>query len=341
MREAGISLIGFFENNPDYAPDEVFILDYGIHPVNKQRLDGIAERYGKRITYLDAKPVTAQMKRDFPHLKGWRGTMAPTAKAFVDMIVPDYVERLLFIDADTVVAGSLAQLYDLDMGDAALAVVPASMDESDFKKGKVRLANGNQMYFNSGVLLFDMNNWCRENCHQMVMDALHLELDLEWPDQTLLNNAIPQRIIKLLPPKFNYLTHYFHPHQERCWLRKGHHHTEEEITEAINHPAIIHYLGGWIMARPWYEGCCSTHADEYFRYKALSPWKDSPLSKSNAVTNPPKDFRTKLSLWQMQQYSRRRSYHVTLITDAISRALFSLMDKVEKKKGKMKKINQQ
>ena len=111
--------------------------------------------------------------------------------------------------------------------------------------------------------------------------------------------------------------------------------------QQTDHPAIIHYLGGWIMARPWYEGCCSTHADEYFRYKALSPWKDSPLSKSNAVTNPPKDFRTKLSLWQMQQYSRRRSYHVTLITDAISRALFSLMDKVEKKKGKMKKINQQ
>ena len=106
-REAGISMIGFFENNPDYEPDEVFFLDYGIHPVNRKNLDGIAARYGKRITYLNAKAVTDVVKREFPDYKGWRGSMAPNAKPFVDQIVPDYVERLLFIDADTVVAGSV------------------------------------------------------------------------------------------------------------------------------------------------------------------------------------------------------------------------------------------
>ena len=28
-REAGISMLGFFENNPDYEPEEVFFIDYG------------------------------------------------------------------------------------------------------------------------------------------------------------------------------------------------------------------------------------------------------------------------------------------------------------------------
>ena len=37
--EAGISLTGFFESNPDYEPEEVFFLDYGIFPDNKQRLN--------------------------------------------------------------------------------------------------------------------------------------------------------------------------------------------------------------------------------------------------------------------------------------------------------------
>lgn len=41
VREAGISLISFFENNPDYEPEEVFFLDYGIYPKNKQRLSSI------------------------------------------------------------------------------------------------------------------------------------------------------------------------------------------------------------------------------------------------------------------------------------------------------------
>ena len=52
-REAGISLLGFLDNNPDYKPDEIFFIDYGIHPANRGRLDGIAAHYGKRITYLN------------------------------------------------------------------------------------------------------------------------------------------------------------------------------------------------------------------------------------------------------------------------------------------------
>lgn len=52
----------------------------------------------------------------------------------------EVVERLLFIDADTVVAGSISELMTLDMSDTALAVVPLN----------------DLMYFNSGVLLYHL-----------------------------------------------------------------------------------------------------------------------------------------------------------------------------------------
>ena len=335
-REAGISLTGFFENNPDYEPEEVFFIDYGIRPINKEKLDSIATHYGRRITYLKAKSLTNELKRQFPHLKSWRGTMAPNAKAFVDEIFPDYVERLLFIDADTVVAGSVAELKTIDMSGKALGVVPACLRKKDFGKGKIKLENGNQMYFNTGVLLYEMNNWRRENCHQMIMDTLHKKINLEWPDQNLLNNAIPESIIKLLPPKFNYLTHYYHPRQEQTLLHKGNWYSEQEIEEAILRPAIIHYLGGWIMARPWYEGCRSTHTEEYLRYKALSPWRDSPLFVHDTDTKPPTDFRGKLCYWQLKQYSKNQPYRLTLIIDKVCNKLFRVMDKFQELKEKRK-----
>ena len=329
-REAGISLTGLLENNPDYAPDEVFILDYGIHPVNKERLDSIAAGYGKHITYLNAKHVTSQVKRDFPQYRGWRGSMAPNAKPFVDMIMPDYVKRLLFIDADTVVAGSIAELGRLDMGGAALGVVPAILGKEAFRKGKLKLENGNQMYFNSGVLLFDLDNWRRLNCHQMIIDTLGKDINLDWPDQSLLNNAIPESIIKLLPLKFNYVSHYYHPRQERSALRRGARYSEEEIEEAINRPAIIHYLGGWIMARPWYEGCRSSHTQEYLHYKALSPWKDYPLITANVDKNPPKSLLDKVYFWQMKQYGKPQSFRITRITDDVCRILIPILKKFSK-----------
>lgn len=281
VREAGISLIGFCENNPDYGPEEVFFLDYGIHPVNKARLDGIAVHYGRRITYLSARGVTTAMNKAFPQLKGWRGSMAPNAKPFADQIFPDYVERLLFIDADTVVAGSVMALQSLDMDGAALGVVPVNTAADLIGQGKMKLENGNKIYFNSGVLLFDLPAWRRENCHQMIIDTLKRnQIKMDWPDQNLLNNAIPERLLKPLPLKYNYVTHIYEPDWERKVLHMGNVYTEEEIEEALQHPAIIHYLGGKIMARPWYEECRSSQRDAYYRYKALSPWKDSPLLPS-------------------------------------------------------------
>ena len=332
-REAGISMIGFFENNPDYEPEEVFFLDYGIHPYNKQRLNEIADRYGKRVTFLNAKAVTDVVKREFPDLKGWRGSMAPNAKCFVEQIFPDYVERLLFIDADTIVAGSVAELKTIDMNGSALGVVPVNLGVDEIRKGKLKLANGNQIYFNSGVLLFNLPVWRRENCHQMIIDMLNKKIDLDWPDQNLLNNAIPERLIKTLPLKYNYLSHYYHPRQERGWLRIGHYYSEEEIEEAISHPAIIHYLGGgWILARPWYRDCRSSKSGYYLHYKALSPWKDSPLTKSNEDTHPPQGFSQKADYWLMKLQGECPYFHLVRMIDTVYSFINLKIDKILKKK---------
>lgn len=315
-REAGISLTGFFENNPEYRPEEVFILDYGIHPANKQRLDQVAGHYGKRITYLDARPVTTAVKKEFPHLKGWRGSMAPNAKCFVEQIFPGYVERLLFIDADTVVAGSVMDLERLDMGGAALGVVPGN-------------TLSKTLIFNSGVLLFDLTAWRREGCPGMIIDTLRTKESLPWPDQDLLNKAIPQNLLKPLPPKYNYYWHHHHPRQERKWMRIGNVYTEEEIEDAIRKPAIIHYLGGWVMGRPWYQECHSSHAGEYYRYKAISPWKDSPLYKGYGGGTKPRGVRQHIEFWRLRLYGICPSYHLVKLNDRCSKAIIKLLDKLK------------
>lgn len=334
-REAGISMIGLLENNPDYEPEEIFFLDYGIHPRNKERLDGIAAGYGKRITYLSAKPITDRIRQEFPDLKGWRGSMAPNAKPFVEQIVPEYVERLLFIDADAVVTGSLAQLRQLDMDGAAMGVVPVNLGNDMIRKKKVRLLNDNQIYFNSGVLLFNLPVWKSENCPGMIIDTLKKDLDLSMPDQSLLNNAIPERLLKELPLKYNYLSHYYHPKQERKWLKIGNYYSNEEIEEAINNPAIIHYLGGWLLARPWHEHCRSSHSAPYFKYKAMSPWKESPLFRPYEESYPPKGFSQKFFFWCIKLSGEYRSFIWAYMWESIRYNGI----KIKNKLSKIKKSN--
>ena len=314
-REAGISMLSFLENNPGYEPEEVFFLDYGISRQNRERLNEIATRYNRRTTYLDGRPMTTAVKREFPHLKSWRGTMAPNAKCFVDQIFPDYVERLLFLDADTVVTGSVMELQRMDMSGAALGVVPAN---TTLKR----------IVFNSGVLLFDLSAWRREGCHEMIISTLQKKIYLELPDQDLLNHAIPQRLLKPLSPKFNYCLHFFHPRQERTRMHIGNFYTEEEIEEAIHHPAIIHYLAGWIMARPWHEGCRSSRADDYLHYKALSPWKDMPLLAPYGGITPPFGVRQHIEYWSLKLDSRCPSYQLVKTTDLCTKAVIYIMDRI-------------
>ena len=311
IMEAGISLLSFLMNNPGYEPDEVFFVDYGIHPRNKERLGEIAARYGKHVTYLDGKPMTDRVKREFPHLGAWRGTMAPNAKAFMDKIVPSYVDLLLFLDADTLVTGSVADLQSLDMGGAALAAVPQAWTTAQIRSGQLKLYSGSDFYFNSGVLLYNINVWRQEDCHQMVIDMLRTKKQLYSPDQTLLNNAIPARLQYQLPLKYDHMTHYMHPRQEPKFLATFGVHKKEEIDEAIQHPVIAHFTGGDHQARPWHKGCWSYRKDEYLRYKALSPWKDTPLLYDFRKKYPRKDFPGKCNMFIYWLMAKQPSHTLT------------------------------
>ena len=296
-REAGISMLSFLDNNPGYEPEEVFFIDYGIHWLNKQRLDEIAARYGKRVTYLNGKPVTDEVKCQFPNYPAWKGSMAARIKPFIDKVMPDYVERLLYIDADTIVAGSVEELQKMDMGEAVVAGTISNTEGIKLKRHEYELYSGNHIYMGSGVLLFDLKNWRCENIYERMLDVLGKKKHLRLPDQMLINNGVPERLMKVLPTKYNYVSHSYHPWQEYYWLRQYRIYSKQECREAIDHPVIIHYLTGWMLARPWHEDCYSHRKEEYYHYKALSPWKDTPLFPSIQTMYPPRNRKERHDVW--------------------------------------------
>lgn len=307
-REAGISMLSFLDNNPDYEPGEVFFIDYGIHPRNRERLDEIAARYGKRVTYLNGRPVTDEVKRQYPHYPAWKGSMAACVKPFIDKVIPQYVERLLYIDADTIVAASVAELQQMDMGDAVVAGTISNVEGIKLLRHEYELYSGNHIYMGSGVLLYDLKNWRRENIYDRMLDVLGKKKNLRLPDQMLINNGVPERLMKVLPQKYNYVHHSYHPWQEYHWMRQYRIYSKQECREAINHPVIIHYLTGWTLARPWHEDCYSHRKEEYFHYKALSPWKDSPLYPPIQQLFPPKDRHDRIYVWYLMQMMKPRPF---------------------------------
>lgn len=305
-RETGISMLGFFDNNPDYEPDVIFILDYGILPSNKEKLNGIASDYGKRIEYLPAKSILETIQHEL-NLNNFRGSLATYSRAFIDKIMPEYVERLLYIDSDTVVVGSVSELKRFEMEDAVMAGCIAEVFANDIKKGKTVLYSNNDIYIGCGIVLFDLRNWREKNCYMLIESILHKKKKFPCADQTLINNSIPDKYFKRIPRKYNYPFHFFNEHIERKIMSEGDWNSHEEIEEAINHPVIIHYPG-FPINRPWYEGCCSRRKDDYYKYKELSPWRETPLYSLDEYKTSLNTINKKVGDWIHLQEINSQSY---------------------------------
>lgn len=272
----GISILSLFEHNAEVI-EKLFVLDYGILDNNKKKLNDLAASYNVPLEYIDADTVLQGIKEKLG-IEAFRGSLATYSRAFIDFIMPEYVDRLLYIDSDTVVTGKINEILDFDMTNKVIAGA-IDVERYGKKKGtdsEFPLLTGNNMYIGCGIVLYDLNNWRNFKCCDMIAEVCKKDINLRYADQTLINNSIPEKYLAKLPLAYNYAGHIFNPHWEKTVLGAGEWYTGKELDEAVKNPVIIHFKGS-SMYRPWYDKCCSTKAEEYIKYKAVSPWKDVPF----------------------------------------------------------------
>ena len=310
-RETGISMIGFFENNPDYEPDEFFILDYGVLDENKMKLDGIAAKYGKKITYLPAKQILEEIQSKL-NLKDFRGSLATYSRAFIDKIMPQYVERLLYIDSDTVVIGSISELKSFAMGNACIAGIISSGFSHQIKHKKLKLYSNNSLYYGCGIVLYDLQNWRSRGCFEKIKEMLNIKKEYPCADQTLINNSLEESCFKKLPLKYNYTTHTVSVAFENGILKRDGFYTSKEIYIAKNHPVVIHYPGS-PLTRPWFEGCQSRKKEEYYQIKQMSPWSTDKLYDSSIYRAGNIKGRKLISYYIHQLEIKTHSYYLATL----------------------------
>lgn len=125
------------------------------------------EAYHREIKFISAKelmksPDAAKMQE----YKGTRKNKHFFLKLLVFDRLPEDVDRILYLDSDTLVLGSLGPLEELDMQGNLLAMVMDSLtDKHKALVGFKRL----DRYFNSGVIYVDVKAWKSDNCRERVI----------------------------------------------------------------------------------------------------------------------------------------------------------------------------
>lgn len=177
--------------------------------------------------------------------------------------LPPNCQKVIYLDCDLVVLDDIANLLSFDMQGAPIACV-ANLQGTD----QSRMGLGYQHYFNSGVLLVDLERWKARNVLDQVERILKQhDYTLNYPDQDALN-LIFQDWYRL-PMRWN-MQPYAYPAVEK----KVAHYADwqKELELAIREPAVIHFIGA---RKPWHTNSRHPLAYLYQHYHSLTPWGES------------------------------------------------------------------
>lgn len=268
----GISLLSLLETNRAFDEIECYVLDCGIGEINRRRLEGVAQAYGRKLLFLAVEQIDAKL-----NLQGAAFTIAVAAYArlFLPSLLPD-VDKLLYLDCDTIVADSLEALWSTPLDGSYIGGVRDTVDT--FFQTVIGLPK-EIPYINSGVLLINLKLW-RDDGLEERFGAFIRRFRGQVPhhDQGTINGVCGADRA-LLPVRYNMASNQysFSAHTiERIYFIDRYY-SQEELDAARRSPGIVHFTSG-LFGRPWEEGCTHPERERFLSAKRLSPWADEPLA---------------------------------------------------------------
>jgi lipopolysaccharide biosynthesis glycosyltransferase len=247
-----VTLYSTFANYRGSLPVKLYIVNGGIHASNRKRIDRILgdldviadwiEPDWRRVQHLPVSeryPASTYLKVLIPHF------------------LPDWVAKAIYLDCDLIVHANIADLWDVPLGGNALLAV---QDDGAPSIGSARgLENYRELgldpsllYFNSGVLVFDLRSWRERGLAQRVIDYVAAHPDqVRFGEQHALN-AVLARDWGTLQARWN----------QQVWV------WDKQEKEAYQ-PGILHFV---FTSKPWKPAGAHWTNGIFDRYLKQSGW---------------------------------------------------------------------
>ncbi len=270
----GVSLVSLFEQSRDAANILVYILDSGISDANKERLLTVFADYGRREPiFVTAKNINQELNLK---VNLDRGSLSQYARLFLSTLLPDNIQRVLYLDCDIIFKQSIIKLWNLDLQGKTIG---ALMDAfSSYYRKNIDLQPDDIM-FNSGVMLIDLVQWKEKRIEEQLMTFIKKKKGaIQQGDQGALN-AVLSHDVYCFSPIFNSVTIFYdftYP-EIFTYRQPPEFYPEEAIKEAVEHPVLVHFTTSIFSKRPWIAGSRHRYANDWINCKEKSPWKDVPL----------------------------------------------------------------
>ena len=263
----GVMLTSLFENNKGINVN-IHLLHGGLTDDHIEQITHQVNIYGQNIIFYS---MDDNLFSDFPIGKSYQtdhvgSSMATYYRLFLSQILPDNIEKVIFLDGDILVLDSLKELWNIDMSNKAIAAVADSFNNEISHYNRLRYPQ-NQGYFNAGVLLINLKYWREHNVQSLFIDYVaNYPERLACHDQDVLNYVFKD-VKKELPFKYNMLNEYWFDvrYNMISWEYEKH------ILDGQKNPVIIHFT---CIPKPWYKNCKHPYKKMFDKYKSMSLWSN-------------------------------------------------------------------
>lgn len=183
------------------APEDTFdihVLGSDFSEESRARLQALVPLCGERCT-VSFHIVGPEAFQGLP------ASETITRETYYRLILPSLLpdcSRVLYLDPDVLVYGSLRSLMEMPLGDSPMAAVPMPPEISE-SRGALSLAafgitDRRTRYYNAGVLVMDLERLRNENFTATALDfACKHAADLVQHDQTIINVLLGHRMLSL------------------------------------------------------------------------------------------------------------------------------------------------
>lgn len=222
-----VMLFSFLEHN-NFEKHNIFIVNTELDDDDIEQLDkDIYKNFKQHIVSLK---INSDMQKLFMGKTRFRE--AAFYKLYMFRNLPINANRIMCLDADMVVRGSFKEFYYQDLGDKILAACKENEDFYNVKHMSELDIKSDEIYFNIGVLLIDLNKYLK---------AYEVEEYAKWYNNNIESAIyVAQDIINIFFKNKIKLCDNYTYNNQIIFSSKF---TESEIEKMKQEVKLLHYVG--------------------------------------------------------------------------------------------------
>lgn len=232
----------------------IYVLQCDFTPEDKALIEKLCGDYNQTVQFIQINP------EEFECLPTtYRYSLETYFRFKIIEVIPETEDRILYLDVDLIIRGSIRELYTVDMGSNYFAACTCMM-QPQLVEQKQNIFNrfDDLRYFNAGVMLWNLKELRgKVEFQDFIQAGYDLNFNLPSVDQEILNYLFYDKTLYLNPYQYNYLVYRDLNKDEEKF---------DEISEID--PVIYHFC--WY--NPWQKGPKTEKYREWWKYAKKTPF---------------------------------------------------------------------